>query len=210
MRESVPSGVLTSVLRPAFVAASVVWALLLPLAPLIAARPHAAPLAGLFLSAVYIIGSAICHQLPERSFHLLSHQLPVCARCTGIYTGAAFAAIVAAPLRAFAVGTPARPRRRSDEDRRSGGGKGGPTTIAPPTGRFTTAGAGRFSAAASSRAMLGVAALPAAISLLYEWTTGHMPSHWARAATGLPLGAAVAWLLVQAMTPQARAADQVN
>jgi hypothetical protein len=187
MRESVPSGVLTSVLRPAFVAASLVWALLLPLAPLIAARPHAAPLAGLFLSAVYIIGSGICHQLPERSFHLLSHQMPVCARCTGIYAGAAMAAIVATRM------APLKGRPTIDGEER-------------PTG----AGVGRRFSAAASRALLGVAALPAAISLLYEWTTGHMPSHWARAATGLPLGAAVAWLLVQAMTPQARAADQVN
>jgi uncharacterized membrane protein len=50
------------------------------------------PMAG----ALYAIGSFICHQRPERSFHLVAAQLPVCARCTGIYAGAAFGASVAA------------------------------------------------------------------------------------------------------------------
>ena len=36
----------------------------------------------------------ICHQRPERSFFIGGAQLPVCARCTGLYVGAA----VAAPL----------------------------------------------------------------------------------------------------------------
>ena len=38
---------------------------------------------------LYAIGSVICHQRPERSFHLDAVQLPVCARCLGIYVGAA-------------------------------------------------------------------------------------------------------------------------
>lgn len=29
----------------------------------------------------------ICHRKPERSFHIKNHQFPVCARCTGFYTG---------------------------------------------------------------------------------------------------------------------------
>ena len=37
---------------------------------------------------VYGIGSLVCHQIPERSFHLAGFQLPVCARCLGIYLGA--------------------------------------------------------------------------------------------------------------------------
>ena len=36
---------------------------------------------------VYGFASLVCHQLPERSFHLGSFQLPVCARCLGIYAG---------------------------------------------------------------------------------------------------------------------------
>ena len=41
---------------------------------------------------LYGIGSFICHQIPERSFHLAGFQLPVCARCLGIYAGAAVVA----------------------------------------------------------------------------------------------------------------------
>ena len=29
----------------------------------------------------------ICHRMPERSFFIKGHQFPVCARCTGFYTG---------------------------------------------------------------------------------------------------------------------------
>lgn len=43
-----------------------------------------------WLAAVpYAIGALVCHQLPDRSFHLWGAQLPVCARCTGLYAGAA-------------------------------------------------------------------------------------------------------------------------
>ena len=31
----------------------------------------------------------ICHRKPERSFFIKGHQFPVCARCTGFYTGLA-------------------------------------------------------------------------------------------------------------------------
>ncbi len=34
------------------------------------------------------VGYAICHRIPERSFHLAGRQLPLCARCTGTYLGA--------------------------------------------------------------------------------------------------------------------------
>ena len=33
------------------------------------------------------IGGFVCHQLPDRSFFIDGRALPVCARCTGIYTG---------------------------------------------------------------------------------------------------------------------------
>ncbi len=36
---------------------------------------------------LYAAGSFVCHQIPERSFHLAGAQLPVCARCTGLYAG---------------------------------------------------------------------------------------------------------------------------
>ena len=31
--------------------------------------------------------SAVCHQMPERSFHIAETSLAVCHRCTGIYAG---------------------------------------------------------------------------------------------------------------------------
>ena len=66
--------------------AAVAWLALLMLAPVLPA-PVAA--------ALYAAGAQICHQRPERSFHLLAAQLPVCARCLGLYAGAAFGATFA-------------------------------------------------------------------------------------------------------------------
>lgn len=40
-------------------------------------------------AAVYIAASRVCHQRPERSFHTAGVQWPVCARCSGLYLGAA-------------------------------------------------------------------------------------------------------------------------
>jgi uncharacterized membrane protein len=39
-------------------------------------------------AVMFAIGSAVCHQIPERSFFWGIHQLPVCARCTGLYVSA--------------------------------------------------------------------------------------------------------------------------
>ena len=38
---------------------------------------------------VHLFASFVCHQLSERSFHISGQPLPVCARCLGIYAGAA-------------------------------------------------------------------------------------------------------------------------
>jgi uncharacterized membrane protein len=70
-------------------AAAVVWVLLLLAAPFLPA-----PLS----AAVYVVGSFICHQRPERSFFLSGLQLPVCARCAGIYAGVAAGALAATSL----------------------------------------------------------------------------------------------------------------
>jgi uncharacterized membrane protein len=53
--------------------------------------------AALFLgpSMLMPVGAVICHQRAERSFSIDGRQMPVCARCTGLYAGAAFAAPVA-------------------------------------------------------------------------------------------------------------------
>ena len=71
--------------------AAVLWAAVLPgatYAATLSSRP-----AQLFAVAVYGLGSVICHQRADRSFHLFAEQLPVCARCTGLYVGAALTAV---------------------------------------------------------------------------------------------------------------------
>lgn len=46
------------------------------------------PLMGRVAVGTYIAGSFICHQRPERSFRLWGAQMPVCARCFGLYASA--------------------------------------------------------------------------------------------------------------------------
>ena len=47
-----------------------------------------------FSAPIYQAFSFVCHQIPERSFHLSGHQFGVCSRCTGLYTGFAVAALI--------------------------------------------------------------------------------------------------------------------
>ena len=61
----------------------------------------AAPLPGssddglrpLLAAGMYAAGAMVCHQRPDRSFHLAGAQLPVCARCLGLYVGGLLGAI---------------------------------------------------------------------------------------------------------------------
>jgi uncharacterized membrane protein len=68
-------------------AVAAAWLLLLITAPFLTT-----PVAGV----LYAGGALICHQLPDRSFHLQGIQLPVCARCVGLYGGAAVGSAIAA------------------------------------------------------------------------------------------------------------------
>jgi predicted membrane protein DUF2085 len=164
--------------RRAFVAASVGWALALPLAAFAASRPHAGGVVYAAAFAAYAIGSAVCHQLPARSFRLWSAQLPVCARCTGIYAGAAIVAACAALTDGW------RPHAASVG-----------TEISTDGGATATRqGAGDHSAAAARRLLL-LAAVPTVMTLVYEWTTEVTPANWLRALAGVPIGAAVAWII---------------
>lgn len=72
-------------------AAAVLWALSLPGSAYAASLADSA--AQSLAAAVYGFGSVICHQKGDRSFHLFAEQLPVCARCTGLYVGAAVIAV---------------------------------------------------------------------------------------------------------------------
>lgn len=58
-------------------------------APLAQANGHAS-----FALSIYRVFSYVCHQIPERSFHLAGHQFAVCSRCTGLYSGFAVATLL--------------------------------------------------------------------------------------------------------------------
>ncbi len=94
-------------LRRAFIAASLTWAALLPFAA-VAIRESLGSAALYGAALVYAVAGIVCHQIPQRSFQVWAQQLPVCARCTGIYTGAALAAIFTLAIRVNTTGTTAR------------------------------------------------------------------------------------------------------
>lgn len=69
--------------------AATAWAVAVPTTPALAAAwPVGAAL-------LYAVGALLCHQQPERSFHADGHQWLVCARCSGLYLGAAVGALAA-------------------------------------------------------------------------------------------------------------------
>jgi hypothetical protein len=153
----------------------VAWTGLLALAPFLASRAHASAAATGIVLAVYAVGSIVCHQLPARSFHVWTAQLPVCARCTGIYVGAAAAAVVAALA----------PGGTTDRTEATAA----PIAVARPR-------------IVRHRILLALAAAPTLATLAFEWTTGRTPSNEIRCAAGIPLGAAAAWLIVAASRNQ--------
>ncbi|NUR56806.1 MAG: DUF2085 domain-containing protein [Acidobacteria bacterium] len=59
-------------------------------------------------ACVYAAGGFVCHQRPERSFHLHGRPLAVCARCAGLYASALAGGIVA-----LLVGVPLVSARRA-------------------------------------------------------------------------------------------------
>jgi len=182
------------VLRTAVVAASVAWMLLLVVVPFLVSRPHASALGTALVVAVYSVGSLICHQLPERSYRLWGAQMPVCARCAGIYIGAATAALVssgAGRTRAFGA-LPSLPEARVRSERASTGGFQPGVRIRPPE-RLAL----QKLPPTGVRLTLAIAVAPALATLIYEWVTGDVPANWIRAASGVPIGVAGAWLVVR-------------
>src|SRR5262245_33628740 len=82
-------------IRRAFIGLSIAWAAALPLTAFAASRAVSSAILWTPIAIVYLVGAVICHQRPERSFHVAATQFPVCARCTGIYLGAAIIAAAA-------------------------------------------------------------------------------------------------------------------
>ena len=81
--------------RRALQAAAVLWAVLVVAAPWVSSVQSPAGGAAHLSAATYIVGSLVCHQHAGRSFHLGGGQLPVCARCTGLYLSAALGIVFA-------------------------------------------------------------------------------------------------------------------
>ena len=76
-------------------AAALLWTAALLGAPLALSRPALATPS----AVVYAASSRVCHQRPERSFILAGTQLPVCARCFGLYLAGALGAAAASSSR---------------------------------------------------------------------------------------------------------------
>lgn len=161
-----PAAVLSPrVIDGCLVAATATWLLLLVAAPYVAS--HADPGSAIFNAGglVYLAGRIICHQRADRSFHAWGVQLPVCARCMGLYAGALLGALFAAW------------RSRPESGRQ----------VAP-----AEAGAGGLT---EWRRRLAVAALPTAASVGLEMGRIWAQSPPVRGAAAVPLGCAVAWFV---------------
>ena len=150
-------------LAPVLTLGALSWSAAVLVAPL-AFTSHSPVLAGA-AALFYQSAGLVCHQRPERSFHLLGVQLPVCARCAGLYWSAAAGAIVA---------WLARPR---------------------------SAHADRL------RIVLGLAALPTALTVGIEFAGIAYPSNLVRALSALPLGAAGAWVFISSLRSEASGTD---
>jgi len=136
------------------------WLALLVVTPLLPT-----PVAAL----IYAVGSFICHQLPERSFHLGEFQLPVCARCLGIYAG-------------LAIGT------MSHLVRGSGPVYGSTQPLESIRHRGLT-----------PMTLVGVAALPTVVTVGLEWLGVWHVSNVSRAVAGSTLGIGVALVVMSAV-----------
>lgn len=142
-------------IAPGVASMATAWLLLLVAAPFLTTA-----VAG----TLYLAGAQICHQLSDRSFHLQGVQLPVCARCLGLYGGGAMGSVAGAA----AVGR---------------------WLLRPPL--------------LWTRSMkwlaTGVAAMPTLATFALEWGFGSPLSNGVRAIAALPLGFAVAFVVVSAL-----------
>ncbi len=58
------------------------------------------------ISLAHWFGSAVCHQWPAHSYFIAGVELPLCARCTGMYLGALLTILFHAWRHPRAIGTP--------------------------------------------------------------------------------------------------------
>jgi uncharacterized membrane protein len=90
LRAEAPDGDrLTRPLAVTLTVAAAVWAVTLLVVPLQASSRRSPFL----VAAAHAAGALVCHQRPDRSFHVAGARLPVCARCTGLYLSGAAGAL---------------------------------------------------------------------------------------------------------------------
>ena len=169
----------------AFTAVTLGWLLLVLLTPVALARDVGGRAVTLVSAGAYLLGGVVCHQRPDRSFHPEGVQMPVCARCAGLYLGAGLGVLAAAGFRRRGVGAAGRSGRR-----RTGGAPLPPALV---DGEGSGSGAGPAAPAWLRWAVLAAAA-PTGITFAAEMA-GWMPSIGElRAVAGVPLGVAVTWV----------------
>jgi uncharacterized membrane protein len=132
----------------------------------------------LFLIFLFATGSVICHQLPERSFFVDGWQLPVCARCTGLYLSGA------AGLAGWLAVKLLRGWR--------------PQTLPPASAPRNTSGGAITGPARWAMALLLIAAAPTVVSYLTGVLGLWDGSNLTRAVLAVPLGV-VAGVVVAAV-----------
>jgi uncharacterized membrane protein len=74
------------------------------MAPYVAVHFRGEGAASRLTAVTYLAGRFVCHQRPDRSFHAWGAQLPVCARCAGLYFAAPVGAIAALRRRSWGRG----------------------------------------------------------------------------------------------------------
>ena len=72
-----------------FLSLSLLWLFILFLGPYLSGNEY-----NLLQEIYYQAFKIICHQNPERSYFVWEHQMPVCARCFGIYAGILVGAVI--------------------------------------------------------------------------------------------------------------------
>jgi len=78
-----------------FLVATLVWMSALVMVPFLLASETGGRAVAVVSAGTYVVGSALCHQRPDRSFRPWGVQMPVCARCAGLYLGAAVGVLLA-------------------------------------------------------------------------------------------------------------------
>jgi len=185
------------------VAAAVAW-------PLVAGaalwhrvtHPHDGP--G-WATVVYLAAAQVCHQRPERSFETDGVAWPVCARCTGLYLAAPFGAFLALGRVGKSRGLEVQAALRGQDGLRGQDDRGLEVQAAlRGQDRHFVArpgSQGRGSWMAQPLALVALAAVPTALTLAWEWGGLGTPSNSWRLVTALPLGMAVAFVVIQVTRP---------